>query len=70
MIVSFVNRWLTIHRILFMLDLLVASWFSISVRVTSMGFRGIPLCFSLKGRGFIEVIATISIEGCSSIAVK
>ena len=53
-----------------MLDLWVASWFSISVRVTSMGFRGISLCFSLKGRGFIAVIATISAGGCFSIAAK
>lgn len=70
MIASFVNRWLAIHHILSMLDLRVASWFLISVRVTSMGFRGIPLCFSLKDRGFIEVITTISVEGCSSIVVK
>ena len=35
-----------------------------------MGFRGISLCFSLKGRGFITVITTISVGGCFSIAAR
>ena len=70
MIVSFVNRLLAIHRILFRLGLLVASWLLLFVRAISMGFIETFLCFSQLDRDFIEVIITISVEGYFSTGVR